>query len=711
MPIMTRMRDSMPVILFGLLIAFLITIIFEWGMDYLGMRGGPQDTVGKVNGKRITYREFSDLLKSVTDNQKTQGNADIDETQMKQARDQVWQTLITQELVGEQIKRLGITVTDQELVDWVRGENPPEDLKRNFIDSTGKFRRDLYDEFLSNPNQFLRDPRGNDSQYGTRWLAEYENSLRQRRLQEKLQSLLMATVRVSDGEVRQAYVDETERNDALYAFFDPETLVSDSTVQVTDADLKAYYDENIDQFKFESTRTLSYVTFPVKPSAADSAGRQKDMDDAVSKAKSGSDFLQLVYTYSDKPDSGAYFHRGELEPEIDRQVFAAAPGSLVGPISDAQGLHLFKVLGDRHSDKVYIRASHILFPLNGQADTNEVKALAQKVAREAKSGKDFAELAREYSKDPGSARNGGDLGWFTKGRMVPAFEAAAFRTNVGEVTGPIRSPLGLHIIKVFDKDTREVHVANILMKIDASSQTKNDIEDRAKDFSYNAKGNDFTKEAKLTGLQPTQAVIQEHGRVIPGIGVNDAVVRWAFKNKVGAVSAPFSITNGWAVFAVAEAKDAGVRPFDEVKASLRPVVLRKKKIDAAMSIAADLRSKLGPTDSLTKLVTLQPAIRVQNTGAIAPDGSVPGVGRDPSFIGAVTGLHVGEISPPVRGNRGAYLIQLVSRSPFDSTAFASQKPSIEARLLQEKKSQFMSSWMEQLRAGADIQDNRDLFFQ
>ena len=144
MPIMTRMRDSMPVILFGLLIAFLITIVFEWGMDYLGMRGGGGDVIGSVNGTKIHYREFNDILQNYTESQRAQGGGDLTEEQLRQAREQVWESLVTQHLLSEQIHRFGLTVTDQELVDWVRGDNPPEDLRRNFIDSTGQFRRDIY---------------------------------------------------------------------------------------------------------------------------------------------------------------------------------------------------------------------------------------------------------------------------------------------------------------------------------------------------------------------------------------------------------------------------------------------------------------------------------------------------------------------------------------------------------------------------------------
>ncbi|MBP1653985.1 MAG: PpiC-type peptidyl-prolyl cis-trans isomerase, partial [Bacteroidetes bacterium] len=123
MPIMTRMRDSMPIILFGLLIAFLITIIFEWGMDYLGIRSGSQDLLGSINGRKVTYQEYSELVRSFSEQQKTRTGQDPDETQTQQIREQVWQSLITQTLVEQEIQRLGLTVSDQEIVDWVRGDN------------------------------------------------------------------------------------------------------------------------------------------------------------------------------------------------------------------------------------------------------------------------------------------------------------------------------------------------------------------------------------------------------------------------------------------------------------------------------------------------------------------------------------------------------------------------------------------------------------
>ena len=596
MPIMTRMRDSMPYVLFGLLIAFLIMIIFEWGMDYMGLRGRGSDVVGKVNGKKISYKEFSDLLKVYTDNQKAQNGTDPDENQLKQTRDQVWQTIITQHLVDEEIKRLGITVTDDELRDWARGDNPPQLLTRNFVDSTGHFNRQAYD-------QAIMDPRNKEI------LVQVEPELKRQRLSEKLQSLVLASVRVSEGDILSRFADQKQQYDALYALFDVNQLVKDGDVQVGDSDLKTYYDENLDQYKVEASRKLKYVQFKEVASASDSTSRQTEIEDAAQKAHNEMDFVQLTATYTDKTDSGAWFRRGELSPSMDSVVFSAKVGDIIGPRLESDGYHLTKVLDQRSSDKEYVRASHILFSFEGEKDTNAVKATAKEVAAQAKAGKDFAALARKYSKDPGSAARGGDLGWFTRGRMVKEFENAVFKMKVGEVAGPVRSQFGLHVIKLNRKDNTELKLSNIILPIGPGSQTKNDIFERSRDFAYNARESEFTKEAQSIGLEVKESQVQEKGGVVPGIGLNESITRWAFKNKVGAVSEPFTVAGGYAVFTVTEIKNAGVRPFEEVKEALKPLVLRRKKLLKTEEIAGSLKAKLSPGDSLSRIAVLDPVLQ------------------------------------------------------------------------------------------------------
>jgi peptidyl-prolyl cis-trans isomerase D len=711
MPIMTRMRESMPVILFGLLIAFLVTIIFEWGMDYLGTRGGQTEVVGKVNGRPISYQEFSEMLKTVTENQKTQNGAELDDNALRQSREQVWQALVTQQVLQDEIKRLGITVTDQEIVDWVRGDNPPDDLRGNFVDSTGQFRKDLYQQFLSNPNQFLRDPEGKDAAYGTRWLANYEKSLRLRRSQEKLQSIVLASVRATEGEVYHRYCDQNQRFEAAFALFDPVQLVKDSAVQVTDGDLRNYYEEHLDQYKVTAARTLKYILFPEVASAADSSSRQSSIEDAARKVKAGVDFLEVVSTFSDKPDSGTFFRHGELSQPVEKAVFAARVGDVVGPILDGGTYKLLKVLEERRSANEFVHASHILFQVDPTKDTVQVKATAQRVAREAREGKDFAALARQYSQDPSTGQRGGELGWFGKGRMVKAFEEAAFKAKPGEVVGPIRTPFGIHIIKVHARDARELRVASVVMAIEPSSQTKNDIFQRSQDFAYNAKESDFLKEASASGFEPKEIEIQEEGGVIPGLGVNPSVTKWAFAGKEGHVSEPYSFTTGYAVFTVVKVREAGVRPFDEVKEMLRSAALREKKIERVKEIATEVRGKLSAGDSLSRVSALMPGVRVQQTGSFTLASSVMGVGRDPAFLGAVAALSPGQISPAVQSQRGAYLIQILSRTPVDSTVYTAQRDGLRTQLLQEKRNRFLSEWLEKVKADANIVDHRDMFFR
>ena len=134
-------------------------------------------------------------------------------------------------------------------------------------------------------------------------------------------------------------------------------------------------------------------------------------------------------------------------------------------------------------------------------------------------------------------------------------------------------------------------------------------------------------------------------------------------------------------------------------------------MDRVKELAAEARAKLQPSDSLTSLTRVDPRVGVQSTGSFTLSAPAPGVGRDMAFVGALGGLRVGEISPPVMGTRGAYLIQLVSKSPFDTTAYNAQKELLRARALQEKRGRFLTEWVTKLKERADIEDKRDVFYR
>lgn len=697
MPIMTRMRDSMPVILIGLVVAFVLMIIFEWGMDYVGLTSGGVDHVGKINHRIVSYQEFTELVRQAAEQQKAQMKVDPDDIQMAQIRDQVWNTLVTQALVEEEIKRLSIIVTDQEIIDWVHGDNPPEFLKRQFIDTLGVFNRAAYENAL-------QDPRNREI-----WLS-IEQSLREQLRQQKLQSLLFASVRATDAEIFRRFLDQNVRADAEYVLFDPTKLISDNEVQVTDADLRKFYNENSQEFKVEATRKLKYVFFREEPSAQDTQVVLSDVEDLLRRVREGAEFLEIAGQYGELRQPEAYFRLGELGPVREEAIFRATVGDLVGPLKDTDGFHLIKILGERQGQDEFLGASHILVPIE---NNDSLKALrkAHEILAMARKGDDFAELARNHSTDPGSAERGGDLGWFGKGKMVKPFEDAAFAAPLGRVVGPVRTQFGYHLIKVTGKTKRELRIADLILPVKVSSQTRNEIFERALDFNYLAKGEDFTKEAERLGYQVVETPAFTKGSAIPGIGMSETISKFAFGESVGDISDVISLPSGYGVFMVSEVKKAGVRPFDDVKSLIQPRVLREKKLEKVKAMAEEFHNTAKNAGDLRAAAAERPNIQVQNTGSFLLSGFVPGVGTEPAFIGAVSALKVGELSKPFKGNRGYYIVKLLDKTEVDTAAFERQRESLRDQITQEKRSRFVTEWLEHLKKNATIEDNREMFFR
>ena len=697
MPIMTRMRDNMPVILIALVILFVVMIVFEWGMDYLGIRSGRHDYVGIIDGKKITYQEFSELVKQNAESQKKQTGQDPDEEVMKNIRDQIWNSLIASTLVNKETQRTGITVSDQELVDWVKGDDPPAFLMKQFEDSTGKFNRAAYD-------QTINDPKNKEI------MIQVETGLRQQRLSEKMQSLILASVRVTPGEMEEWFENQNTKLEAQYALFDANRFFPDSVVSVTDDDLRKYYNENQEEFKAKASRKLKVVLFGNQPSAKDSQDVLVEANNILQQTKAGIDFLELQKSYSETPAPPAYFKHGQLTQEREAAVFDASVGDVVGPIKDILGYHLMKIFDQKNGADVFVHARHILLSTNGKDDASVMKQANELIMR-ARHGEDFASLAKQYSTEPGAATSGGDLGWFGKGKMVKPFEDVALKGKPGQILGPVKTEFGIHIIKIEGRDSRELKIADITLPIKTSQQTKDDAFQRAQDFAFVAKDGKFEKDAESFGLQVRETPSFQRTGLIPGIAYNEAISKFAFEKDLGDISEPYQVNGGVAVFMISEVKKEGIRPFDEVKNSLQPRVMRNKKMALMKELVQKQRASLNDSVDLSSLAISDARISVQSTGQFSPTGMIPTVGRDNAFLGVAMALPLQKISQPVEGERGYYLIKLLSKTPFDSAGFNAQKSILAAQLLQEKKQRIVNTWLEKLKAKADIEDLRDTFYR
>jgi len=345
-------------------------------------------------------------------------------------------------------------------------------------------------------------------------------------------------------------------------------------------------------------------------------------------------------------------------------------------------------------------------------DSSSAFQKAKDILAEIKKGGDFSELAQKNSQDPGSAPKGGDLGWFGKGRMVKEFETAAFKAKAGQVVGPVKSAFGYHIIKVTGKDSREVKIADLFRSITMSSQTREAILAQAEDLSAQAKKyGDLEAIAKQLNYTVSETPSFQKDGLIPGIGVNASVNKFAFTQKKGDVSNALPVTKGYGVFMISDLREAGVRPFEEVKNAIEVRVKREKKMAKVKERAMAARKLLEQTDNLQKVTTTYPDVSVQHLAPTIVSGFIPGIGRDFGFVGGITALNVGQLSQPVEGSRGYYLIKLISKTAFDSTMYNAQKENLRNQLLSERRKKIVSEWLENLKKNSDIIDNRDLFYR
>ncbi len=696
MPLMTQIRNNMAKLFAVFAVIFIAYIMLDWGMELTSLRpGGTGDTVGEVNGQKITYRQFSEILRRAIEGQRSQSGREVDPETERQIRSQVWNTLVGQLLIEEEIERLGITVTNQEIIDLVRGPNPPEDIINMFRDSTGAFNRAAYDRAIADP------------QNRQAWV-EVEERLRQQLRQQKLQSLLFATVGVTEEEIRQRFRDRNTTLEAEYALFDPSVMVPDSVIVMTDDDIERYYKDHQDEFKVRPARKLHAVILTTAPSAQDTQDVVLELERLKGQAKSEAEFQELAKTTSEIPATKAFYKPGELSREKANAAFSARVGDLVGPVMDFDGFHLLRITNSRQGKEDFVRAAHILFGFG--ADSAEALGKAREVLRRARSGESFAALARQYGSD-GTAPEGGDLGWGSRSTWVKPFSDAAFGARTGDIVGPVRTQFGYHVIKVLDRTKREVELIDLVLRVKASGQSIDAVYQKADDFAYLANDEGFERAAQNSSYPIREIPEFSEGGTIPQIGFNEAVMKFAFSSSVGDISNPISVSGGVGVFKLVSIREEGVRPLADVRLIVRSMTIRSQKMKKLLDQVKAFHGSLVSSGKLVVAAQSQAGIVARATGPFKATEAVQGLGMDLAFIGMAQSLEVGQTSKPFEGARGYYILQLTSKTPFDSTLYSSQRADLREQLLQEKRSRFSQDWVASLREQADIVDNRDRFFR
>jgi peptidyl-prolyl cis-trans isomerase D len=692
MAMMAKMRSLAPAFILSVGALFVLFMVLSDSklMEIFGAHG---NNVGSVNGQEITYPDFVKAIDQQKENQKKQTGQDIDEENMDQFRDQVWDAVVNQTLIEEQIKKFGISVSDEEVRDIILGDNPPQILKQNFIDSTGKFNRQAYDNAIMDPRN--KAP-----------LVQAEEYVKQTRLSEKLQSLLLASINVGENEIRKKFVEQNIQLNAQFAVVDINQF-PDADFKVTDEDVKKYYDNHLDKYHVDAQRKLKYVNFPFVASSEDSSIIKRNLETILSKMKKN-DTLSLktaVEMYSSYPYSHDSLNISTLPAAVSDKFVNSPPGTIIGPVSSNEGEAIYKLDNIVSGKDVFVNASHILI----QGDDAAKLAEAQKIYDQIKAGASFEQLAKEKSGDKSNSDKGGALGWFGKGSMVPEFEKACFDAKVGEILKPVKTPYGYHIIKINGKSDKRFVVEKIVAPVKPSASTKDSKFSQAQDFSYIADKNGFEKEAGLMKFKVLEtSPFNKDAVSVPGIGQSKRLVEWSFDNSKGKVSEPFKMPSGYFVVMVSDVIPEGARPFEEVKNVIKSEVMKEKKYLKAKGIIESVAGKLNGNLSLAP--SLNNKITVDTTGNFNLSGAAPKVGRDFAFMDKAFSLELNKVSEPVKGLRGYYLIKLISKSPFDNNVYQAQRNQLRDNILQEKKSIFFNQWLAKIKKDAKIVDNRYRIF-
>ncbi len=694
MAMMAKMRSLAPAFIITVGVLFVLFMVIS-DSNVMEALGGRTNNVGSINGVDITYQEFQAALDQQREVRRQSGQ-EVDDEQIDQFRNQVWDFVVSQILIEQQVKRLGITVSDEEIKDIILGDNPPTFLKQNFIDSVGNFNRELYENALFDPQN-------------EQALINAEESVRQFRLNEKLQSIILASVNVTEDEVLRKFIDQNIYvNDAEYASISL-SIFPDSIIQVTDEDLRKYYEDNINKYKESPKRKLKFVLFGNQPSKKDSQLVIKDLDYVKSnfEGEDTTNFKYYVEIYSSQSYSKDTLAMSSFNTEAIELFKSAEPGDIVGPVTAPEGVVLYHFLGTITTNDAMARASHILINKEGDDEKNLVEA--NTVYNQLIAGAEFEELATEKSGDPGSASRGGDLGWFGKGKMIKEFEEAVFNGKIGEIQKPVKTSFGYHIIKVTDRSNKKYIVEKIVNAVKQSATTRDERYNAANDLSYLANKNGFEKELGLMNYNNQESgYFTEDSKSIPGIGVNERLVKWSFENGLNSVSDVYKVAQGFLVATISEMIEGGIIPFDEVKDQQKPNAVRINKLVRARLLAEELRSKLN--NDLKKITELDPRFTVKNTGRFNSETNIPGIGKNYTFIQASIYAEPNVILEPVEASTGYFLVKVISKSSFDSTAYSMQSSTIRNNIIQQKKRTLVSLWLNALKEKSDIVNNMHLFY-
>ncbi len=684
------------------LAAFVLGDMFQGGASLFQ---GNQMKIGEIDGETIEYPEFQREVERLGDiyRMNTQQNQ-LDEQTWVQVREQTWQQMVRDQVMTDVYENLGISVSSEELFDMMQGTNLHPIIQQLFRNpNTGQVDRGAVVQFLRN---LETDVAPEQRQY---WLY-IEDQIVDERIQSKYNNLVSKGLYVSSLEAKQSMEARNKQVNFNYIMLSNNS-VEDNEVAITDSELQDYYNNNKDNYQQEKLRTIEYVTFPVTPSKQDYQQAEAWINDIVSDFAAATDNIAFVNSNSDESFDDTWYSREELPQDIALWIFEedADVNDVFGPYFENDAYKLAKL----HASAMMpdsVKARHILLQASTQEEIEGMQELADSLKTAIESGSNFNELATQYSADQGSAVQGGDLGWFGRGQMVKPFEDAAFNNNVNQVT-IVPTQFGIHIVQTTDRgeESRQVQVAYLVRNVTASTQTYQNVFTQASEFAgKNYSKESFDETVEEQKLNKQTASVKETDRQIQGLENSRPLIRAAYDTKVGNLiedsqgSTIFDLGDTFVIATLTSATEEGVAEFEDVKERVELAVLNEKKKELLVEKA---RAAINGKSDLDEIAS-ELGVSVNNATNINFNSvQVPGAGIEPQVVGTATALSPNEISRPIAGNNGVFIVE-VTYTTEGGTNLENEK----LRLAQNMNFRAASQAYVVHRENAEIEDQRAKFY-
>ena len=676
-------------------------------------RNESRQQVGEVLGEKVSVQDFQKLVDEYTAVIKmTQGRDNLTDEELNQVKDVVWNTYIQNQLISHEAEKIGLTVTDQEMQNILNQGTNPMLLNTPFVNQqTGRFDANVLKKFMAEYKQ----AQGTNPQLVEQYQSIYnywtfiEKSLRTQILAQKYQALLAGCMLSNPVSAKMAFKDENEESSIQLASL-PYSSINDNKVQVSDADLKAKYEELKPTFKlYDEARDIKYVDFQVVASAADRAALNKtfagfaqtlaaaaDPADVVKKSGSSVNYLGIAQTKAAFPS------------DIAAKLDSMSVGQTTAVVENKRDntLNIIKLLSKTQlPDSVEFRAIQV-----GGTTPEETAQRADSIYKALQAGADFEAMAKKYGQN-------GSKSWITSQQYqnAPSLDSdtkayiESLNTMGVNETKNLKMTQGNIILQVLNRKAMTTkYVAAVIKKtIDFSKDTYSQAYNKFSQFvSESQTVEALEKNAAKYGfkLQERQGV-QNSEHYVAGVRGTREAMKWLFDAKENTISPLYECGDNDHLFVMALNKinKKGYMSLDDekVKEYVKQQVIRDKKAEMLMAQVKGVNSisaakAKGAQISTVNQITFAAPVFVQAT-----------MMREPALSGAVAATAKGKFSAhAVKGNAGVYLFQVV-----DKKARPAKFNEKEYEQRQRQKSlQSVGNFMRDLYLKANVTDNRYLFF-